>query len=138
VSRGDESGTHIKEKEIWKKTGLVPAGSWYIRAGQSMEAVLIMSDEKQAYTLADRGTFIAFEGKIGLRILCEGDSTLFNPYGIVAVNPAKHPHVKYKETMRFMELITSEKEQRMIGGFTKNGKQLFYPNAVQTKVPDNQ
>jgi tungstate transport system substrate-binding protein len=129
VSRGDESGTHIKEKELWQAAGITPAGAWYIQAGQGMEAVLMMADEKQAYTLADRGTYIAVEDKIGLKVLCEGESALFNPYGIMAVNPKKYPHVKYRESMRFIQWITSPKGQKLIAGFSKNGKRLFFPNA---------
>lgn len=130
VSRGDESGTHKKEKSLWEDANISPAGKWYILAGQGMGAVLTMANEKQAYTMADRGTSIAFEDKIDLVTLCEGDPKLFNPYGIIAVNPEKHKHVKYKEATEFIEWITSEQGQKIIGAFKKKGKQLFHPNAT--------
>jgi tungstate transport system substrate-binding protein len=129
VSRGDESGTHKKEKWLWAKAGHTPSGKWYISTGQGMSAVLMIASEKQAYTLADRGTFIALEQNIDLAVLVEGDDMLFNPYGIIAVNPKKHSHVKYKEAMRFITWITSVEGQAVIKNYRKNGKQLFYPNA---------
>lgn len=131
VSRGDESGTHKKEKELWSRThvaGKVSAG-WYLETGQGMSATLMIADEKQGYCLVDRGTYIAYEAKINLAILCQGDSSLFNPYGIIAVNPARHPSVKYKEAMTFIEWITSPEGQKMIGEFRKDGQVLFHPNA---------
>jgi len=134
ISRGDESGTHVKEKELWH-AAVRPAGKWYVQAGQGMEAVLTMADEKQGYMLTDRGTFIAMEDKLKLVILCEGDTSLYNPYGIIAVNPKKYPHVKYAETMRFIEWITSPRGQSLIAGFAKNGKQLFFPNAAAIGKP---
>ena len=127
VSRGDESGTHVKEKELWSAAGLKPSGAWYIEAGQSMEAVLTMADEKRAYTLADRGTLLALEGRLDLRVLCEGDTALRNPYGVIAVNPSRHPDVRHAEAMRFIEWITSAEGQRRIGAFRKGGKTLFHP-----------
>jgi tungstate transport system substrate-binding protein len=129
VSRGDESGTHKKEKEIWAAVGVKPTGPWYLEAGQGMGAVLIMANEKQAYSLADRGTFIAFEEKVDLIVLCEGDSVLANPYGIIAVSPKRHAHVKYKEAMKLIEWITSDEGQDLIAGFKIRDKQLFYPSA---------
>ncbi|MBN1984340.1 MAG: substrate-binding domain-containing protein [Chitinivibrionales bacterium] len=129
VSRGDESGTHIKEKELWAGCAITPAGGWYLQAGQGMEAVILMADEKQGYTLTDRGTFISVEDKVSLLILCEGDSTLFNPYGVIAVNWQKHPHVKKIEALRFIEWITSNQGQQLIAEFKIRGKQLFFPNA---------
>jgi tungstate transport system substrate-binding protein len=133
VSRGDESGTHVKEKEIWQAAGagVVPSGSWYLQAGQGMEAVLMMADEKQGYTLADRGTFIAVRDKLRIVILCEGDKPLFNQYGIMAVNPAKYAHVKYAEAKKLVDWITSDEGQKLIAGFIKNGDQLFFPNHVK-------
>jgi tungstate transport system substrate-binding protein len=129
VSRGDQSGTHKKELALWEAAKVKPSGAWYVQAGQGMGAVLTMANEKQAYTLTDRGTLIAFEEKISLVVLCEEDTLLYNPYGIIAVNPKKHPDVKYDDTMRLIEWLTSPKGQSLIAGFRLNGKQLFYPNA---------
>jgi tungstate transport system substrate-binding protein len=129
ISRGDESGTHIKEKALWEIAGIAPSGPWYLQAGQGMEAVLTMANEKQAYTLADRGTFLAMESKLDLVVLCEGDSILYNPYGIIAVNPEKYPYVKYRGAMEFIDWITSKDGRALIAGFTVDGKQLFFPDA---------
>jgi len=133
VSRGDDSGTHKKEKILWKSAGLEPEGSWYMSAGQGMGAVLTIADEKKAYTITDRGTYIAYAEKIELSILVEGDERLFNPYGVIAVNPEKHSHAKYKEAMEFINWLTSEEGQKIIGGFKKDGKVLFYPDAPAGK-----
>jgi tungstate transport system substrate-binding protein len=129
VSRGDESGTHKKEKALWSEAGLRPSGDWYIEAGQGMGAVLIMADEKQAYTLADRGTFISFGDKVDLVVLSEDDSALHNPYGIIAVNPQRHQHVRHKEATEFIQWITSDEGQKLIGEYRINGRQLFHPSA---------
>lgn len=134
VSRGDESGTHAKEKKLWNQLGITPQGKWYIQAGQGMEAVIMMSNEKQGYTLTDRGTFIAAEDKVQLVILSGGDSNLFNQYGVIAVNPEKHKHVKYDYATKFIKWITGTECQKQIASFQKNGKQLFFPNAQR---PDN-
>jgi tungstate transport system substrate-binding protein len=127
VSRGDDSGTHIKEKGLWKEAAVDPAGAWYVSAGQGMGAVLVMANEKQAYTLADRGTFIAFREKIALEVLVEGDPVLANPYGVIAVNHARHPHVKRAEVAEFIAWLTSAEGQRLIAGYRKGGEQLFFP-----------
>jgi tungstate transport system substrate-binding protein len=129
ISRGDESGTHRKEMAIWKAAGHEPNGKWYSSVGQGMAAVLMIASEKGVYTLADRGTFIALQDNLNLVVVFEGDKTLFNPYGIIAVNPKMHPHVKYAEAMKFIEWITSKDGQALIAGFKKKGKQLFYPSA---------
>lgn len=130
ISRGDDSGTHKKEKSIWKAAGIVPQGAWYSEAGQGMGAVLQIADEKQAYALADRGTFIAYGDKVDLQVLYEGAPILFNPYGIIAVNPAKYSHVNYEGAMALIAFVTSPEGQRIIKGYTMKGKQLFYPDAV--------
>ncbi len=104
VSRGDKSGTNVKEKELWADAGIKPAGDWYLEAGQGMGEVLTMADQRQGYTLSDRGTYLAYKGKIDLKVLVEGDKRLFNPYGVIAVNPAKYPHVKYQLAEKFMRL----------------------------------
>lgn len=128
VSRGDESGTHQKEKKLWAASGISPEGPWYMAAGQGMGEVLMIAHEKQGYTLADRGTYIAFESKISLPILVEGDSALNNPYHVMAVNPARYAHVKYTEALRFIDWLTSDEGRKLIAGFRKNGKQLFFPS----------
>jgi len=129
VSRGDDSGTHKKEMEIWKAAGIKPEGKWYLQAGQGMGAVLQMAANKQGYTLADRGTYISMEGKISLPILFEGDKLLQNPYGIIAVNPAKHPKANYQGAKKLIAYMTGAEGQKTIADFKKNGKQLFFPNA---------
>lgn len=138
VSRGDESGTHKKEKKLWKLAGikLKPQRKWYLEAGQGMGATLQIANEKKAYCLVDRGTYIAYEDKIDLVILCEGDERLFNPYGIIAVNPLRHPHVNYTYAMALIGWVTSPEGQKIIGEFKKGGKVLFYPNAYKPyKIP---
>jgi tungstate transport system substrate-binding protein len=129
VSRGDDSGTHKKELSLWRAANIEPAGAWYIEAGQGMGAVLNIADEKQAYTLADRGTWIAFAEKLDLAVAFEGDPQLFNPYGIIAVNPDVHTHVKYAEAMLLIAWFTSPEGQKLIADFKKDGRQLFVPSA---------
>ena len=129
TSRGDDSGTHKKEMGLWKVAGTAPEGKWYIETGQGMGATLQLADEKETYTLVDRGTFIAYEEKVERAILCEGDPALFNPYGIIAVNPAKHLHAKYVHAMALIGWVTSQDGQKIIAEFRKNGKALFHPNA---------
>ncbi|HEY6007502.1 MAG TPA: substrate-binding domain-containing protein [Geobacteraceae bacterium] len=127
VSRGDKSGTHIKEKELWQTAGVVPKGAWYIEAGQGMGPVITMATERQAYTLADRGTYNAFKGKkTDLAILFQGEKGLFNPYGVIAVNPKKHPHVKYDLAMRFIDYITGPEGQRIIAEHQQHGEPVFF------------
>jgi len=132
ISRGDDSGTHKKERKIWQQAGVSPRGAWYHEVGQGMGAVLKIADEKQAYALADRGTFLAFAGKITLPVLCEGDATLYNPYGIIAVNPAMHSHVNYIHAMALIGWVTSREGQNIIGEFGRErfGRPLFVPMAV--------
>lgn len=130
VSRGDDSGTHKKEKSLWKTAGIEPNGLWYIAAGQGMGAVLQMADEKQAYTLADRGTYIAYQDKIELNIVFEGDKELFNPYHIMAVNPERYETANYSLAKKYIEFVTSEEGQKIIADYKKQGQQLFYPDAV--------
>ncbi|NCP02480.1 MAG: solute-binding protein, partial [Deltaproteobacteria bacterium] len=94
VSRGDDSGTHVREKQLWKAAGITPAGAWYLEAGRGMGEVITMATERQGYTLSDRGTWLAYKTKSDLKVAVEGDANMFNPYGVIMVNPAKHPHVK--------------------------------------------
>jgi len=133
VSRGDNSGTHTKELSIWKKTGVEPKGrKWYLEVGQGMEKTQRIANEKRAYTLTDRGTWLATKDKDKLEmvIVLEGDPALFNQYGVMAVNPEKHKHVKYKEAMEFINWLISKEGQQAIASFKdKNGNQLFIPNA---------
>ncbi|HSA78796.1 MAG TPA: substrate-binding domain-containing protein [Nitrospirota bacterium] len=133
VSRGDKSGTHTKELSIWKKTGIEPTGQkWYLEVGQGMEKTQRIADEKRAYTLTDRGTWLATrdKDKLDMIIVLEGDPTLFNQYGVMAVNPEKLKTVKYKEAMEFVNWIISKEGQDTIASFKdKNGNQLFTPNA---------
>ncbi len=137
VSRGDDSGTHTKELAVWKKAGLTPAGEWYVSAGQGMGAVLTMADEQRAYTLTDRGTYLArtLEG-IDLSILVEGDPILFNPYGVIAVNPEKHPTANYDLAMQFIGWLTSVDTQEKIGEFgqDKFGQPLFVPDSEEWRA----
>jgi len=131
ISRGDDSGTHKKEKALWQAAGLKPKGSWYIQAGQGMGAVLKMADEKQAYTLTDRGTQIAYADKISLVVSFEGDEALFNPYHVMAVNPEKHRYVNYDLARKYIEFVTGEQGQEIITNFRIQDQQLFYPDAVK-------
>lgn len=133
VSRGDKSGTHTKELALWKAAGVNPAGnSWYRDAGQGMEKTQRVADELRAYTLTDRGTWLATrdKDKPDLVMLFEGDPPLFNQYGVMAVNPARNKEVKYKEAMEFVNWIVSKEGQAAVAAFKdKNGNPLFIPNA---------
>ncbi|NCF67503.1 MAG: solute-binding protein [Chloroflexi bacterium] len=132
VSRGDDSGTHTKEKAIWAAADLGPSGDWYISAGQGMGAVLTMADEELAYTLSDRATYLArtTEGT-DLEILAEGDPILFNPYGVMAVNPGKGEHIKSELANQFIDWLISVPTQELIGqyGVEEFGSPLFIPDS---------
>ncbi|BCB96751.1 tungsten ABC transporter substrate-binding protein [Dissulfurispira thermophila] len=133
VSRGDKSGTHTKELSLWKKAGIEPKGQkWYLEVGQGMEKTQRIANEKRAYTLTDRGTWLATKDKdrLEMKIILEGEPVLFNQYGVMAVNPEKHKHVKYREAMEFINWLISEEGQHTIASFKdKHGNQLFIPNA---------
>lgn len=156
VSRGDDSGTHTKEQELWQASGLAleeglstmekngkqveikalrPAdgGNWYLSIGQGMGATLTVADEKQGYTLADRGTYIQYkygrELPVQLEILSEGDARLANPYGFIPVNPAKHPQAKAALAEAMGQWLVSDVGQELIASYTLHGKQLFFPDA---------
>lgn len=131
ISRGDDSGTHKKELSIWEKAAITPTGNWYLAIGQGMGAALTMADEKQAYTLADRGTYLANKAKNKLAIISEGDKDLINPYSVIAVNPQKYPNIHNAEANKFIEFITSAEVQKEIGEFGKDkyGQALFVPDA---------
>ena len=157
VSRGDDSGTHTKEQNLWKATGLPlekvlksivkkgkksmltfmhpqGLGTWYLSIGQGMGKALTYAEEKQAYVLADRGTYLKYKlGRnqgLDLNILVEGDPSLYNPYGVIPVNPAKYPHVKIDLAKTFAEWITSYKGQALIANYKLLGQQLFFPDAI--------
>jgi tungstate transport system substrate-binding protein len=157
VSRGDDSGTHTKEQELWKATGLhlttetvemvkdrtkqrffsqhpEGLGEWYFSIGQGMGRTLAYAEEKQAYTLADRGTYLKYkfgrkEG-LDLNILCEGDPKLYNPYGIIPISPKKYSHVKFEWADRFAKWLVSQKAQSLIAHYKIAGQQLFFPDAI--------
>jgi tungstate transport system substrate-binding protein len=157
ISRGDDSGTHTKEQGLWQATGLPlekitntivkkgkkreiafvqPDGSenWYLSIGQGMGKTIMVADEKQAYTLADRGTYIKYKfGRdvpVELDVLCEDDQLLGNPYGVIPISPQKHPHVKNKLAEAFAQWLVSERGQAVIADYRLLGKQLFYPDAL--------
>ncbi len=156
ISRGDDSGTHTKEQFLWKSSGVTlekttqtivkkgkktdinflqpKGGNWYRSIGQGMGKTLTYADEKQAYTLADRGTYIKYkhgrEIPIDLEVLCEGDTMLSNPYGIIPLNPKTHPHVKYELAKELADWLVSKRGQKLIAGYRLLGKQLFYPDAL--------
>jgi tungstate transport system substrate-binding protein len=130
VSRGDNSGTHVKEKDLWAAAGVTPSGRWYREAGQGMGPVITMSDNLQACTLADRGTYLSMKSKVNLPILVEGDPRLFNPYGIIAVNPDKFHYVNYWGAMELIAWVTSVEGQKVIGDYKVGGDVLFFPDAV--------
>ena len=133
VSRGDDSGTHSKEKSIWKAAEIEPAGDWYISAGQGMGAVLTMSQEKEAYTLSDRATYLAMtkEG-LTLKVMVEGDKALFNPYGVIAVDPAKSPKINNALANQFIDWLISLPVQEKIATFGVDdfGQALFTPSSA--------
>lgn len=131
VSRGDDSGTNKKEKILWKDAGVKPSGKWYREAGQGMGKVLQMTGEMQGYTLTDRGTWLFMKDKLPLKIVVEGDPKLFNPYGVIAVNPGRYPDINYTGAMAFIAWITSPEGQALIGKYRVNNKQLFIPTALQ-------
>ncbi len=129
VSRGDESGTHVMEKEYWKSAGVDPKGAWYVSAGQGMGQVLTMAGQLEGYTLTDRATYAAYKDKTGLETLVEGDPRMFNPYGVIAVNPQRHPGINNPGAMAFVNWITSLEGQKAIADFRINGVQMFFPTA---------
>ena len=132
VSRGDRSGTHQAELALWKDAGIDIAaskGPWYRDIGQGMGAALNTASAMNAYVLSDRGTWISFKNRGDLVIAVEGDKKLFNQYGVILVNPAKHPNVKKQLGQQFIDWLISPEGQRTIAGYKINGEQLFYPNA---------
>jgi len=131
VSRGDKSGTHVKDLDVWAQANVRPAAKWYKEVGQGMGAVLTMSNDLKAYTLADRGTWLAMKDKLpGLKLLFAGDAFLFNPYGVIAVNPVKWPKANYLAAMQYVAWITSAEGQKIVREYKVAGEQLFFPDAV--------
>lgn len=132
ISRGDKSGTHTAELNLWKAAGIDIAagkGPWYREIGQGMGAALNTASASNAYVLSDRGTWLAFKNRGDLDIVVEGDKRLFNQYGVILVNPAKHPHVKKDLGQAFVDWLVSPEGQKAIADFKVNGQQLFFPNA---------
>ena len=141
VSRGDESGTHKKEKAIWQavqkqndQISLAP--NWHISAGVGMGQALLLADQKRAYALSDRGTFIAFRDKIRLSVLVENDPPLDNPYSVIVLNPKMHPHINLPCAVAFEKWIASPPAQRKIAAFRFHGRQLFFPEFPPEKSAD--
>jgi tungstate transport system substrate-binding protein len=155
VSRGDDSGTHTKEQALWQASGVkldkvtrtivkkgkekevsfvAPEGAWYMSIGQGMGKSLTFAEEKQAYILTDRGTYLKYklgrDAGLDLALLVEGDDDLYNPYGVIPINPEKYGHVKYDLAKTFAEWLVSPKGQGLIAGYQLLGRQLFYPDAI--------
>ena len=133
ISRGDRSGTHIAELALWNKDAGIDIekekGPWYKSIGQGMGAALNTAGASNGYVLSDRGTWLSFKNKGDLQILVEGDKRLFNQYGVMLVNPAKHPNVKKELGQAFIDWLISPEGQKAIANYKINGEQLFYPNA---------
>ena len=132
ISRGDRSGTHSAELKLWKDAGIdieKDKGPWYKAIGQGMGAALNTAGAGNAYVLSDRGTWIHFKNKGDLQILVEGDKRMFNQYGVMLVNPEKHPSVKKEYGQQFIDWLVSPEGQKAIADYKINGEQLFYPNA---------
>jgi len=129
ASRGDNSGTHAAELRYWKAAGIEPKGAWYRETGSGMGPTLNTAAGMNAYTLADRGTWLSFKNRGDLVILVEGDTRLFNQYGVMLVNPAKHPHVKKEMGRKFIDWLVSPRGQAAIAAYRIHGQQLFFPDA---------
>jgi tungstate transport system substrate-binding protein len=135
VSRGDDSGTHVKELALWKNAGLNPAGeAWYLETGQGQGATLSIASEKSGYALTDRGTFLAYKANVDLEILVEGDPFLLNVYHVITVNPQKFPNINLEGAKAFADFVTSDEGQKLIAefGLEKYGQPLFFPDANKT------
>jgi len=134
ISRGDRSGTHAAELALWKTANIdvagVDKGPWYKEIGQGMGAALNTASASNSYVLTDRGTWLSFKNRGDLDIVVEGDNKLFNQYGVILVNPAKHPHVKKEFGQQFIDWLVSAEGQKAIADYKINGQQLFFPNAT--------
>jgi len=139
ISRGDRSGTHAAELRLWAMAGVDPLagrGAWYREVGQGMGPALNTATAAGAYLLTDRGTWLGFRNRQDLRVLVEGDARLFNQYGVMAVSPQRHPHVKAADARRFVHWIVSPAGQAAIAGYRIGGEQLFFPNAAAAEPGD--
>lgn len=135
VSRGDDSGTHVKELALWKNAGLEPAGEdWYLETGQGQGATLSIASEKGGYAITDRGTFLAYKSNVDMEILVEGDPFMLNVYHVITVNPEKWPNVNLEGALAFADFITSPEGQQIIAefGVKQYGEPLFFPDADKT------
>lgn len=130
ISRGDDSGTHKKEMQLWNAAGLDPGGDWYLSVGQGMGQVLQIANESLGYTLSDRGTWLAYRDKSELQIAYEGAAELANPYHVIVINPERHPHVRSELAQAYVDYLISEQGQSIIRNFRVNGGQLFYPDVI--------
>ncbi len=129
ASRGDDSGTHVAETSLWEAAGVAPEGQWYLSTGSGMGATLNIAVQMSAYALTDRATWLSFANRGPLEIVFEGDPVLFNPYGIILVDPERHPHVKAEQGQAFIDWVISPAGQEAIASFTLAGEQLFFPGA---------
>ncbi len=127
VSRGDDSGTHRLELKLWAKAGIADFGSWYFAVGQGMGDTLRLAGELQGYTLTDRSSYLLFKDRLELEIMVQGDPLLYNQYGIMAVNPERHPHVRYKSALKMIDFMLSPQGQQLIASFQRGGEPLFFP-----------
>lgn len=137
ISRGDRSGTHAAELRLWQAAGVDPTqarGHWYREVGQGMGSALNAAAAQNAYILTDRGTWLSFRNRQELKLLVEGDARLFNQYGVMLVNPGRHPHVKAAEGQRFIDWILSPAGQAAIADYRINGQQPFFPNATKPET----
>ena len=130
ISRGDESGTHQKELKLWRAATVTPEGRWYLAVGQGMGAVMKIADDKLAYTLADRGTYLALRSKLDLVIVSAGDTELYNPYHVILIDPAKQPHVEYDLAKRYADFLRGAEGQKIIREYRVEGEALFHPDAL--------
>lgn len=133
VSRGDDSGTHLREQSLWTAAGVDPTGEWYLEVGSGMGTSLNLASGLSAYILSDRGTWLSFGNRGDLELLYAGDPVLFNPYGIIVVNPERFAHVNATEANALADWLVSEHGQAAIGAFVVNGEQLFCPDALTTQ-----
>ena len=129
ASRGDDSGTHTAEQNLWSAASVTPEGDWYLATGSGMGATLNTAAQVPAYTLTDRGTWLSFANRGPLDNMFEGDPVLFNPYGVILVNPERHPHVKAEAGQAFIDWLVSDDGQAAIADYKVGGEQLFFPNA---------
>jgi len=128
VSRGDDSGTHRREMKLWENAGIIPdEEDWYLSIGQGMGNTLNLADQTLGYTIADRGTYIAVKDNLELTLLFEGDPDLSNQYGVMAVNPDRHPHVEYNYVSKYIEFLISDRGQELIGSYQVESEALFFP-----------